>query len=113
MINLIAKLREKVNILLKNKINKLKIIFNKTFQNKRTIRLNENDIQNLQIILKKYDKSKKGYLTQKEFKSVFDSFGIKPSSDQIYMMMSEFDPNLQGIFDYERLVHSLIEKLLV
>lgn len=62
-------------------------------------------------LFKKYDTSKKGYLTQAEFKKLLTQYQINASSDDMYMILAEYDPDLKGAFCYDILIQSLIEKM--
>jgi Ca2+-binding EF-hand superfamily protein len=72
-----------------------------------------NDLTNLRNIFKKFDASRKGHLTSSEFKDLLKFCQLSVSLDDLYMMFSEYDPDLKGIFNYELFIRSLIDKSIM
>ena len=73
--------------------------------------LTDSDLADLKVLFKKYDPTRKGYLTHIEFKNLLNFCQINLNLDEEYAMLSEYDPELKSIFSYNLLLKSLIEKL--
>ena len=64
------------------------------------------------MIFKKFDSSRKGYLSQTELKKMLAYCQLTANTDEMVMSLSEFDPDLKGFFTYELCFQYLIEKYL-
>ncbi|CAF0707697.1 unnamed protein product [Brachionus calyciflorus] len=91
----------------------IKKLREKHFDANKSNRANDHDVSNLRILFKKHDSCKKGYLTQVEFKNLLSNFGMNPSADHMYMMLCEYDPELNGTFNYENFIHAIKDKLIL
>ena len=65
----------------------------------------------MKVLFKKFDTTRKGYLTPNEFKSFLGYCQLNLNSDQEYSILSEYDPDLKGTFNYNLLLRDLIENL--
>jgi Ca2+-binding EF-hand superfamily protein len=70
------------------------------------------DLYNLRYTFKNFDKKQKGYLTNQEFNELLRHFKLsdKLNSEDVYQIVAEFDPNIEGCFFYNKFVKKLIEK---
>lgn len=71
------------------------------------------DLVNLKTVFRKYDAAKKGYLEHGEFKKLLASLRIDVSSNDMYMIAADFDPDLRGVFDYEMFLKAIIHAVVV
>jgi len=66
----------------------------------------------LKALFKKFDVSRKGHLSFDELKQALGYCQVTVDANELYLMQSEFDPELRGVFCYELCIKSLIEKNL-
>jgi Ca2+-binding EF-hand superfamily protein len=66
----------------------------------------------LKSLFKKFDVGRKGCLSSDELKQVFSHCQVTVDANELYLMQSEFDPELKGVFCYELCIKSLIEKTI-
>ena len=71
------------------------------------------DLSNLKNLFKKFDSGKKGYLDQLEFRALLDSLKIDANSNDMYLISSQFDPDLKGSFRYELFLKSFIDSSII
>lgn len=70
------------------------------------------DLNNLKNLFKKFDAAKKGYLEPLEFRALLDSLKIEANSNDMYLISSQFDPDLKGLFRYEMFLKSFIDSII-
>jgi Ca2+-binding EF-hand superfamily protein len=65
------------------------------------------------MVFKKFDASRKGHLNQIELKKLLAHCQLNTNPEEMVMSLSEFDPDLKGIFTYELVFKYLIDKALM
>ncbi len=73
--------------------------------------LGDTDMSGLRVLLKKFDTGKKGHLSHAEFKALMGFSQVNLNLEEEYAIMSEYDPELRSVFNYNLLLKSLIDKL--
>jgi Ca2+-binding EF-hand superfamily protein len=68
------------------------------------------DIKNIRKAFTKFDSKRKGYLVLSEFKQLLAFCNLNVNVDQMYSILSLYDPELRGAFYYELLIRDLIER---
>ena len=79
---------------------------------KSSFKIDKQDLNNLKNTFKKFDTCKKNFLTQQEFRDLLNSLAINTNSDDMFSVLSEFDPDLKGMFSCEIFIKSLIDSCI-
>lgn len=59
----------------------------------------------------RFDMDKDGSLTQLELAALLRSLGLKPTGDQIYLLLSNMDVNGNGLIEFDELVDAILPDL--
>ncbi|GLT73127.1 hypothetical protein SLA2020_450050 [Shorea laevis] len=71
--------------------------------------INQSDqIKQLQDIFKRFDLDADGSLTQLELAALLRSLGLKPSGDQLQVMLANMDSNGNGSIEFDELVNAIL-----
>lgn len=65
-------------------------------------------LKQLNDIFKRFDMDHDGSLTQLELAALLRSLGLKPSGDQIHVLLANIDANGNGSIEFEELVEAIL-----
>ncbi|KAF5202758.1 Calmodulin protein [Thalictrum thalictroides] len=68
----------------------------------------EQQLQQLKDIFCRFDMDSDGSLTQLELAALLRSLGLKPTGDQLHVMLSDMDANGNGSVEFEELVNAIL-----
>ncbi|KAF6169018.1 hypothetical protein GIB67_038515 [Kingdonia uniflora] len=70
--------------------------------------LEANQIKQLKDIFSRFDMDSDGSLTHLELAALLRSLGLKPSGDQIHVLLANMDANGNGSVEFEELVNAIL-----
>lgn len=70
--------------------------------------LKVNQLNQLRIIFERFDMDSDGSLTLLELAALLRSLGLKPSGDQIYVLLANVDSNGNGAVEFDELVNAIM-----
>ncbi|KAK8626300.1 hypothetical protein V6N13_133951 [Hibiscus sabdariffa] len=79
---------------------------------KEPVKLDDQQITQLQEIFRSFDHNNDGSLTQLELSSLLWSLGLKPSSDQVEALIQKADTNNNGLVEFSEFVSLVAPELL-
>ncbi|MBA0563446.1 hypothetical protein Golob_008425 [Gossypium lobatum] len=65
-------------------------------------------LKQLKDIFMRFDMDSDGSLTQLELAALLRSLGLKPSGDQIHLLLGDIDANGNGLVEFEELVSAIL-----
>ncbi|KAG8382966.1 hypothetical protein BUALT_Bualt05G0134900 [Buddleja alternifolia] len=71
-------------------------------------KLQSDQLKQLKDIFNRFDMDRDGSLTQLELAALLRSLGLKPSGDQIHVMLAKIDVNGNGSIEFEELVEAIL-----
>ncbi|KAK3222681.1 hypothetical protein Dsin_009706 [Dipteronia sinensis] len=70
--------------------------------------LQTDQLEQLKDIFTRFDMDSDGSLTQLELAALLRSLGLKPSGDQLHVLLSDMDSNANGLVEFDELVHAIL-----
>ncbi|KAI5678725.1 hypothetical protein M9H77_09675 [Catharanthus roseus] len=71
----------------------------------------DQQLKQMKDIFMRFDMDKDGSLTQLELAALLRSLGLKPTGDQIYLLLSNMDVNGNGLIEFDELVDAILPDL--
>ncbi|XP_052199629.1 probable calcium-binding protein CML16 [Diospyros lotus] len=71
-------------------------------------RLQSNQLKQLKDIFMRFDMDSDGSLTHLELAALLRSLGLKPTGDQIYVLLANMDSNGNGSIEFDELVEAIL-----
>ncbi|CAI9768068.1 unnamed protein product [Fraxinus pennsylvanica] len=75
------------------------------------VKLQSDQLTQLKDIFDRFDMDRDGSLTQLEMAALLRSLGLKPSGDQIHVLLANMDSNGNGSIEFEELVDAILPDL--
>lgn len=79
---------------------------------KSPVQLDDEQISELRQIFRSFDRNNDGSLTQLELGSLLRSLGLKPSPDQLEILIQKADTNNNGLIEFSEFVGLVAPELL-
>ncbi|XP_044492241.1 probable calcium-binding protein CML15 [Mangifera indica] len=73
--------------------------------------LQSDQVKQLRDIFKRFDMDSDGSLTQLELAALLRSLGLKPSGDQLHVLLSNIDANGNGFVEFDELVSAILPNM--
>ncbi|XAR65359.1 hypothetical protein NMG60_11009457 [Bertholletia excelsa] len=70
--------------------------------------IQSDQLNQLKDIFRRFDMDSDGSLTHLELGALLRSLGVKPSGDQLYMLLSNMDANGNGLVEFDELVEAIL-----
>ncbi|TXG56759.1 hypothetical protein EZV62_018072 [Acer yangbiense] len=70
--------------------------------------LQTDQLKQLKDIFTRFDMDSDGSLTQLELAALLRSLGLKPSGDQLHVLLSDMDSNANGLVEFDELVQAIL-----
>lgn len=70
--------------------------------------LQSDQLQQMKDIFVRFDMDKDGSLTQLELAALLRSLGLKPTGDQLNLLLSNMDANGNGLIEFDELVDAIL-----
>ncbi|ESW10348.1 hypothetical protein PHAVU_009G201700 [Phaseolus vulgaris] len=74
-------------------------------------KLKVNQLRQLRDIFEKFDTDSDGSLTNMELAALLGSLGLKPSSEQIHVLLTNMDSNGNGFVEFDELVDAILHNI--
>ncbi|CAA2999206.1 probable calcium-binding CML16 [Olea europaea subsp. europaea] len=72
------------------------------------VKLQSDQLTQLKEIFDRFDMDRDGSLTQLEMAALLRSLGLKPSGDQIHVLLANMDSNGNGSIEFDELVDAIL-----
>ncbi|KAL2559081.1 putative calcium-binding protein CML16 [Forsythia ovata] len=72
------------------------------------VKLQSDQLTQLKDIFDRFDMDRDGSLTQLEMAALLRSLGLKPSGDQIHVLLANMDSNGNGSIEFDELVDAIL-----
>ncbi|KAJ0039031.1 hypothetical protein Pint_23377 [Pistacia integerrima] len=73
--------------------------------------LHSDQLKQLKDIFMRFDMDSDGSLTQLELAALLRSLGLKPSGDQLHVLLSNMDANGNGFVEFDELVSAILPNI--
>lgn len=75
--------------------------------------LQSNQVEQMKDIFTRFDMDKDGSLTQLELAALLRSLGLKPTGDQLNLLLSNMDANGNGLIEFDELLDALLPDIMM
>lgn len=83
-----------------------------TMSSKRPVNLDDEQLAELREIFRSFDRNNDGSLTQLELGSLLRSLGLKPSPDQLEILIQKADKNNNGLVEFSEFIALVAPELV-
>lgn len=92
--------------------NLVSLLLLQTMSSKRPVNLDDEQLAELREIFRSFDRNNDGSLTQLELGSLLRSLGLKPSPDQLEILIQKADKNNNGLVEFSEFIALVAPELV-